>query len=98
MLEGPEKIEISGEQLENLKSTYKMLTEEIEEMIHDFFKPFDIMRDSGIFTGTSADKFTDFCHVSQLYLELQFDVALTELHTAITSFEEDINEANSSLQ
>jgi len=42
-LEGPAKIEVSDEQLEALTSTYSDLASEMETMINDFFKPFEIM-------------------------------------------------------
>lgn len=91
-LEGPEKIEISDEQLEDLKSTYDNLASEMEEMINDFFKPFEIMNSEGIFRGASADAYMEFCGLAHQYTEVRYNMVLQEIKSAIKAFEEKVNE------
>jgi len=49
MLEGPAKIKINDEQLERLSTTYKELAEDVSTMLEDFFTPFEMMKNEGIF-------------------------------------------------
>jgi hypothetical protein len=91
-LEGPEKIEISDEQLEALQSTYNYLTLEMEEMINDFFTPFDLMSNEGIFRGASADAYTEFCRLVHQYTKVRYDMVLEETRGAVKAFEVKINE------
>lgn len=95
MLDGPESIEVTDEQLEQLKETYGSLSNEIQELIHDFFIPLNMMRDVGVFTGKSADKFVDFCDIVQYYLDLQVQVASEKYQQASATFADDIHEAES---
>lgn len=89
-LEGPAKI--SDEQLESLRKTYGDLATEMEEMINDFFTPFEIMRNESIFRGKSADAYTDFCMLIHQYTEVRYQMVLQELKEAAETFAEKINE------
>lgn len=95
MLTGPERIEISDDQLNQLKTVYKELTEDVASLMNDFFIPFEIMQSEGIFTGTSAEAFTSFCKLVNDYLEARFQMSLEELQEAAANFEEKINEVES---
>lgn len=91
-LEGPAKIEISDEQLEALRSTYKDIATEMEEMINDFFKPFEIMSSEGIFRGASADAYMDYCKLVHQYAEVRYEMVFEEIKEAMKVFEEKIDE------
>lgn len=95
MLEGPESIEVTDEQLEQLKKTYENLSDEFQELLRDFFIPLNMMRDVGVFTGKSADKFVDFCDIVQYYLDLQIQIASEKYQQASATFAGDIHEAES---
>lgn len=82
MLEGPAKIKINDEQLERLSTTYKELAEDVSTMLEDFFTPFEMMKNEGIFAGKSADAYTDFCMLINQYLKIRFDMSLQELQDA----------------
>lgn len=92
VLEGPDKIEITEEQLEYLQTTYDDLTLDMEEMIHDFFSPFEIMVNEGIFTGKSANAYKEFCLLVQQYLEIRFGMVLSELEKVANEFKSKLNE------
>lgn len=91
-LEGPEKIEISDEQIEALRSTYGDLASEMDEMINDFFKPFEIMNSEGVFRGASADAYMEFCRLVHQYTEVRYNMVFEEINDAVKVFEEKINE------
>lgn len=95
MLEGPESIEVTDEQLEQLKTTYENLSDEMLELLNDFFVPLNLMRDNGIFTGSSANKFIDFCDIVQYYLQLQIQIAAEKFQNGSATFEDDIHNAES---
>lgn len=97
LLQGPESIEVTDEQLEQLKATYENLSDEMQELIEDFFVPLNMMRDTGVFEGKSANTFVDFCNIVQYYLELQIQLASEKFKHASTTFEDDIIEAESSI-
>jgi len=78
-LAGPEKIEISDEQLEALRSTYSDLASEMDMMLDDFFTPFEIMRSEEIFRGASADAYTEFCMLVHQYIKVRYDMVFSEL-------------------
>lgn len=91
-LQGPEKIEISDEQLEVLRLTYSALSSEMEEMISEFFNPFEIMSSEGIFRGASADAYMEFCRLVHQYSELRYAMVFEEINEAVKGFEDKINE------
>lgn len=91
-LEGPVKIEISDDQLEALRSTYRDLHSEMEEMINDFFNPFEIMSSEGVFRGASADAYTEFCRLVHQYTEIRYNMVFEEIKDAIKLFEEKVKE------
>lgn len=91
-LEGPAKIEISDDQLEAFTSTYSDLTLEMDIMINDFFKPFEIMSSQGIFRGASADAYMEFCKLVHQYTEVRYSMVLKKITDAAKEFEEKINE------
>jgi len=95
MLEGPANIEISDEQLEQLNTTYTELSEDISTMLEEFFTPFEIMKNEGIFAGESADAYTEFCMLINQYLKIRFDMSLLELKEASDSFKENIHDVES---
>lgn len=81
-LVGPEKIEISDEQLEALTSTYNDLALEIEEMLHDFFKPFEIMSSQEIFQGASANAYMEYCKLIHQYTDIRYSMVLEKIKDA----------------
>lgn len=91
-LVGPDKIEISDEQLDALISTYKNLASEMDEMIYDFFKPFEIMNSQGIFKGASADAYMEYCNLVHQYSEVRYSMVLEQLKKASNKFKEKIDE------
>lgn len=91
-LEGPAKIEVSDEQLEALTSTYSDLASEMETMINDFFKPFEIMSSQGIFRGASADAYMEYCKLVHQYTDVRYSMVLEKMKDAANEFEEKINE------
>lgn len=97
MLEGPESIEVTDKQLEKLKSNYESLSNEIQELLHDFFVPLNMMRDTGVFEGKAANNFVTFCDLVQYYFELQIQNATEQFEHASISFENDILEAETTI-
>ncbi|MBT2214709.1 hypothetical protein F3157_09180 [Virgibacillus dakarensis] len=95
MLEGPARLEISDDQLEQLNKIYKELAEDVSSMLVDFFAPFELMKNEGVFAGKSADAYTDFCMLVNHYLKIRFDVSLQELNKSGESFKNKIDEVES---
>lgn len=98
LLQGPERIQVTDEHLIQLKATYGDFSNEMEEMIHDFFVPLNLMRDVGAYTGTSADKFIEFCDIIHYYLELQVRMATEMLNHTSTTFENNIHAAETIIE
>jgi len=92
MLEGPEKIEISDEQLNEMNAVYSELSEEVSAMLTDFFTPFEIMRSEEIFKGSSAEAYMEFCQLVQNYLQVRFEMSFQDLEKAASNFQNRINE------
>ncbi|WP_263707097.1 hypothetical protein [Shouchella tritolerans] len=92
MLVGPDKIEISDEQLNKLNDTYAELLEEVTSILTDFFTPFELMQSEGIFTGESADAFAESSALIKEYLLTRFSLSLEELKAAAATFQQKINE------
>ncbi|XOQ14831.1 MAG: Transposase [Shouchella clausii] len=92
MLVGPDKIEISDEQLNKLNDTYAELLEEVTSILTDFFTPFELMQGEGIFTGESADAFAESSALIKEYLLTRFSLSLEELQAAAATFQQKINE------
>lgn len=95
MLEGPSKIEITDDQLEQLSTTYGELREEVLSMLEEFFTPFEIMSNEGVFTGKSADAYTEFCILINQYLKIRFDLSIQKLIAASESFKDEIDQVES---
>lgn len=91
-LEGPAKIEVSDEQLEALTSTYSDLASEMNEMINDFFKPFEIMHSQGIFRGVSAEAYMEYCKLVHQYTDVRYSMVLEKMKDVTEEFKDKINE------
>jgi len=95
MLEGPEKIEISDEQLEALCTTYADLDDEIRLLISDFFTPLEMLQNEGFFKGKTAENFSAFCMYSRTYLSSKLEISLEQLKTASEEFKSKVEEVES---
>lgn len=97
LLQGPANIEVTDEQLEKLKTNYETVVSDMQVLINDFFVPLNLMRDTGVFQGKSADKFVAFCDIVQYYLDIQIQHATEKFKDASTTFADDIHKAETSI-
>lgn len=93
-LEGPSKIKISDQQLDDLLAHYKKLQNEMNTMLDEFYRPLELLIEENVFTGKAAEQFSSFATLLKNYLEISYSESFEDISQILTTFKTELEEVD----